>query len=419
VSSTAQTLPHGVHKVIVSTADMGYGRTSGLIGYYPSDDLYHTTGFIGGILGTVPGGNDIVRNRSGGVPAAGNSTQAPGGGTVTTSEGLHVCDKVFGARNTSGLVITSPFNGLPVFFNAISSENFGNNGALYSAYFTKQPPPGITYVWRQHYRTEAVRWRDMGSLIQAEGSTDAYGFTGSQWVFHSHSAQVIGTPPDPWTWHGQTAGLGQTDAYHFMKLDTTTRTVSHAQTNFDHISHNREYDMNGIAWSRNYGWFGTGGLSANGHRFESFRISGSPDGGSLIKSSAGSLEIQSPIGIGAYSFVRRGTDVRAGNRLYWTVQLGNSDDYNTAILNFFDVVVSGDLPFSTGDIVGTFIGHTIFVGANDEGITQGDWVVVSTNVGRFLCRVVVDTGAGELQLVECLFEITNTAVTPEIFISIS
>ena len=66
-----------------------------------------------------------------------------------------------------------------------------------------------------------------------------------------------------------------------------------------------------------------------------------------------------------------------------------------------------------------FVGHTIFISSNDEGITEGDWVVVALKDGRrFMCRAEVDSGDKEIDLVECLFEIQQSSATPEIFMDV-
>ena len=416
VVTASQNLPYGVHKAIIVTPPNGHGATSGAISVYPSDSFYDTTGWIDGLIGT-DAGNDIVRNKTGGVPDDGVTTQPSGGNVVNRSLGLHICDHLLGARNTRGFVNTSPFNGASLYINAVSQDNFGGTGAAISAYFTRQPPPGLTWVWRRSYSPDPVYWSSASHLIQPENEDVAYGFVGTQWIYRSFSYTGTGTP-DPWIWSIGSVGLGQTEAYHFMKMDMSTRTAERVLTSYNHISHNRSYSMNGIAWSRNYGWYAIGGVSTDNHKFETCRITGSPDGGTVIASNAGSLSILSPIGIGDYSFVRRTIDVTGGNRLYWTIQLGNSEGYNSVLLNAYDVVATTGVPFVTADITPTFIGHTIFIGSNDEGITEGDWVVVDTSKGRFLCRAEVDTAAYEIQLVECLFGVIGSSETPEVFHSI-
>jgi hypothetical protein len=419
VTPGAINVPHGVHKVVVANAECGHGGQSGLISIYPKDTSYDTTGWIDGLIGLTPSNEDIVRNKSGGIPANGNVVQASGGNVANRSVGIHVCNELFGGRNASGLVNISPFNGAALYLNTVPNVNYGGDGLIENAYFTKQPPPGVTWVWRQLYDNEKVFWRTISHMILAEGDTEAYAFHGNQWLFRSYSYQGIG-PVDPWTWTGSTAGLGQSQNYHFMKIDTQTHVVDYVKCGYSHFTKNGEYGMNGIAWSRDYGWWGVGGSSLDGHKFESFRITGNPDGGSLFTSNGGSIRIVQPIGIGDYSFARRPTDITAANLIMFKMKFGASQGYSTVLETVYTVTTTGNVPFSDGDIVtaNIFIGHTMFIGVNSEGITPGDWVVVSTNLGRFLCRVELDTIANEIQIVECLFKIEQNTVTPEIFLSL-
>ncbi|GAH05349.1 unnamed protein product, partial [marine sediment metagenome] len=102
--------PHGVHKVVVSSSDMGYGRGSGLISIYPHDIDYDVTGWISGLVG-VNNDIDIIRQQENGQPVTGVISTPSGGGIVRQSHGVHICDQAFGCHNASGLIVTSPFNG--------------------------------------------------------------------------------------------------------------------------------------------------------------------------------------------------------------------------------------------------------------------------------------------------------------------
>ena len=417
--SQSPELQHGVHRIIVSDINAGYGP-SGQLSAYPGSDYYEPRGWLSGIIAAVDtGAYAIIRNEVGGIPTAGTSlsgmSYTP---TPVRSRGIHVCDELFGGRNSSGLLNLSPFNNAALLLNAVERRNFGGDGSITAAYFTTQPPPGITYVWRRSYDTPSIFWRDISTLIQPEGESTAYGFHSDQWAFRSYSSQQLPPPPDPATSAGATAGLGQSTEYHFLEVDLTTRGVERKQVNFSHIGNHGSYGMGGIAWSRNYGWFGVGGRSIDSHMFESFTIT-SIDGGSFIPSSAGAVGLSQPIGIGNKSFARRTIDIAGGFVIYWELTLGVAPGYNTILANAYSISVdSSSMPFDANDF-NNFVGHTIFIGANDEGITSGDWVVVGLTDGRrFLCRAEIDSGNKEIDLVECLFEIQQASATPEVFMNV-
>lgn len=423
----AQNLQHGVHRAIVATSGFGYGATSGEISVYPPSgaEFNDPTGFVSGVVGTEKTtGALIVRNKSGGAPATG--TTAIIGihtGGVRRTLGVHICNDCFGARSSSGLITVSPFNGSGLMLAAVDNINRGDDGAQFAAFFTKVGPP--TWVWRQQYRPSSAFWSSAGGLIQEEGDTNAYAFLGTDWTFRSYSFQSFTgpvSPPDAPIGAGSinsTRGLGQTERYQFLKIDLTDRTVTEVGTQYPHISRTLDYSLNGIAWSRNYGWFGVGGKSSNNHAFESFRISGDLDGGTFIPSSAGGADLSAPIGIGDKSFVKLLADVSLNIRRWWEVTLGGSAGYNTILVKAYTLVIDGDLPFDTSDITLVGIqGHTMFIPANDEGITDGDWVVIETNnLGRVLCRVEVDSGLAEIQIKEMLYRIENTSLSPSIWMS--
>jgi len=414
-------LLHGVHRIIVSDSNTGYGP-SGVLSVYPnSEDDYHVTGWLSGIVAMNEDDTySIVRNSTSGEPQE-SYALVDNGYSVTPqrSKGIHICDELFGGRNSSGVLNISPFNGAALLLSPVRNDNLGGTGAQTSAYFTTQPPPGITYVWRQSYDTPSLYWRNAGEMIQEEGSSTAFAFVKNQWSFRSYSSQQLPPAPDPSTDTGATAGLGQTTEYHFLKVNLNTRAVERSQVGFNHIGNHGSYAINGIAWSRNYGWFGVGGRSLDSHQFEAFRIVGDPDGGTFYESSAGGTEIVQPIGIGSKSFARRAVDVAAGVFSFWELRLGTSHNFNLVLLNQY--TVTGDsniIPFDVADI-NNFIGHTMFVGSNDEGITEGDWLVVGLDDGRrFLCRAELDTGSFEIQLVECLYQILQSSASPEVFMNV-
>jgi len=419
-------LQHGVHRIIVSNSNAGYGP-SGQLSVYPTTDYYDVRGWISGIVAEVGAGlSAIVRNEANGSPAVGTSISALGYSPVPIrSRGIHVCNKLFGGRNSSGLLNLSSFNNAALLLNTVENSNFGDDGSILDAYFTTQPPPGDTYVWRRTYKNPPLFWQDMGHLIRSEGSDDAYAFVESQWAFRSFWSRQSPPPPDPYTAGNtgyMTGGLEQIQEHFFIKLAIASRAVEHTHVQHKHIAQWGKYGIREIAWSRNYGWFGVGEFtikySPGGaflyHEFETFRLT-SPDGGNFIASSAGKLSLTQPIGIGNKSFARKMTN--GGD--YWELVLGSSQGYNTSLANAYSINVDDSImPFAVADF-GSFVGHTMFIGANDEGITPGDWVVVGLTDGRkFLCRVEVDSGDLEIDIVECLFQVQQSSATPEIFISV-
>lgn len=422
---TAQSpeLHHGVHRIIVSDTSAGYGP-SGVLSTYPNDEeQYHVTGWQSGIIAMNDNGTySIVRNDSLGEPSDGFSLGNHGYQVVPVrSKGIHICNELFGGRTSSGILNISPFNGTPLMINAVKNENIGGTGEQAYAHFTKQPPPGITYVWRQGYDHPELYWRDGGLLVQAEGSATAYSFVRTQWSFRSYSSQQLPPPPDP-TMAGSirgTLGLGQNTHYYFHKVSLDSRSAEMSLVQFEHIGAGSSYAITGFAWSRNYGWFGTGGNSRNNNAFQAFTIAGSPDGGTFYESVAGGIEIVGPIGIGSKAFARRVLDIAGGVFSFWELKLGSSHGFFPALLYQYFVSVDTNLiPFTSTDI-NNFVSHTIFVGSNNEGITPGDWVVVALNSGqRFLCRLELDTSALKIKIVECLYRAPQTTATPEVFMNV-
>jgi hypothetical protein len=216
-----------------------------------------------------------------------------------------------------------------------------------------------------------------------------------------------------------TLGLGQNTHYYFHKVSLDSRSTEMALVQFEHIGAGSSYAITGFAWSRNYGWFGTGGNSRNNNAFQAFTIAGSPDGGTFYESVAGGIEIVGPIGIGSKAFARRVLDIAAGVFSFWELRLGSSHGFFPALLQQYFISIDTNLiPFTDTDI-NNFVSHTIFVGSNNEGITPGDWVVVSLNSGqRFLCRLELDTSAYRIKIVECLYRAPQTTATPEVFMNV-
>lgn len=414
-----QNLQHGVHRAIVSTSGFGYGGESGQISVYPPSGTEHPTGFENGVVGIDRvTGFKIVRNTSGGQPASGTTTVS---GTQNTRRtlGVHVCDNCFGSKSTSGVVSISPFNGSGLMLAVVDNINKGGTGLQTNAFFTKVGPP--TWVWRQSYSASPALWRNAGTLIKKPGASEAYAFMGTDWVFRSYSFQNFVGPVQPPGAPQQagsknsTRGLGQTERYQFLKLNLNDRSVEEARVSYGHLSRTLEYGLNGVAYSRNFGWFGVGDKSSNSHAFESWKLSGEPDAGTgFIPSNAGGLQLAQPIGIGNKAFAKLSADIVLNIRRWWEIDLSGGAGYNTVLVKAYDLVIDGDVPFDISDVtlIG-FSGHTIFVPANDEGVTEGDWIVISTNIGNYLCRIEVDSSAQELQIKEMLYRIEGP--TPAIW----
>jgi len=413
--------PHGVRKIIVSSSDMGYGRGSGLISIYPNDIDYNVTGWISGLVGTN-NDIDVICQQENGQPITGVISAPSGGGIVRQSHGVHVCDQAFGCHNTSGLIVTSPFNGAGLFFHAFNEVNYGGDGSIKDCGFVVIPegPPywhAAHWEWYRSYNKPEIKWRGANNFIQPPGDPVAYSYMGTWNTYTRYMwwSAAVPTPCVSWSQYHFTSRR-----YIFLKYNTQTYDMSSFNSieSVDWYTHS--IGFSGLGWSRQHGWFATGGKSVDSHKFEAGFFPGDLDG-SFTRGAAGSLELNSPIGIGNYSFVMRGFDRRGGNKIYWNIEFNWSQKYKqyyVVILDSYDVVATDSVPFSTSDLSCPFIGHTMFIGNNNEGITPGDWVVVSAKGQRWICRVVVDDDTKELRLVECLFGINQTARTPDFFMSI-
>ena len=419
VRSSAQSLPHGVQKVILSTSDIAYGASSGILGVYPDDAHYHVTGWVSGLVGQKDD-NDIIRNCTGGSPADGVTVLPSENGTVNRSSGIHVCDKVFGGHNTSGVVVISPFNGIGLFLNAYDEKNFGSDGEMCNATLITIPSnyPYYHYTWYQYWNDKVLRWRDINySFVRAEGSDIAYAYMSTQikarrnYTYGEHA-------PDIWIERGPPRTSLVQCKYHFLTFNTSTHKQGYCSTNYRNpngsswSSAGSNTSIWGLAWSRNYGWFVTGGPSTAYHIFPAGLITGTPDGGLFVKAGSDNLSIYYPIGIGSLSFVRTSLDEFTYRTLSFNPTVGGGRIAKIGAA--YTVVATNGVPFKSEDMSLPFRGHTIFVGSNDEGITPGDWVVVSTTKGTYICRAVV-TGR-QIQLVECLFNVPGSY--PEFLMSL-